>query len=87
MFVKFDALQNRVNLVYFYHKSNVPATGQKGKKKMKKIGENIEYVSFVFGSMAYVTVNIYEGKTFEECLKLRSPDIDGYVKNGKFVKV
>lgn len=54
---------------------------------MKKIGESIEYVSFVFGSMAYVTVNIYEGKTFEECLKLRSPDIDGYIKNGKFVKV
>ena len=44
-------------------------------------------MSFVFGSMAYVTVHIYEGKTFEECLKLRSPDIDGYVKNGKFVKV
>lgn len=57
------------------------------KKKMKKIEESIEYVSFAFGSMAYVTVDIYEGKTFEECLKLRSPDIDGYVKNGKFVKV
>lgn len=54
---------------------------------MKKIGETTVYVSFEFGSMAYVGVNLYEGKTFEECLKIRSDRIDGYIRDGKFIKI
>lgn len=45
------------------------------------------YVSFNFGSMAYVSVNIYEGKTLNECLKMRSEDIDGVIIDGLFVKI
>lgn len=56
-------------------------------QKMEKIGEEVVYVSFNFGSFAYVGVGIYEGKTFEECLRLRSADIDGYIKNGKFIEL
>lgn len=58
---------------------------------MKKIGYEVVYVSFSFGSFAYVGVDIYEGKTFEECLKIRSEEIDGYLKREKgeykFVKI
>lgn len=54
---------------------------------MKKIGETVVYVSFNFGSMAYVGVNLYEGKTLEECIRLRSENIDGYIKDGKYVKL
>lgn len=54
---------------------------------MKSIGRTTAYVSFSFGAMAYVGVELYEGKTFEECLKLRSPDIDGYIKDGKYIKI
>lgn len=36
------------------------------------------YVSFNFGGMAYLTVTLYEGKTLNECLKMRSDAIDGY---------
>ena len=46
---------------------------------MKKIGERTMYVGFNFGSYAYMTVAIYEGKTLEECIKLRSEDIDCYL--------
>ena len=45
------------------------------------------YVSFNFGSMAYVSVNIYEGKTLNECLKMRSEDIDGVIIDGLFVRI
>lgn len=44
------------------------------------------YVVFNSGVGAYVTVNIYEGKTLDECVKMRG-DIDGYILNGKYVKV
>ena len=54
---------------------------------MKKIGEWTVQVTFDFGSVAYVGVNIYEGKTFEECLKIRSEAIDGYIENGKYIKI
>ena len=56
-------------------------------QKMEKIGEEVVYVSFTFGGFAYVGVDIYEGKTFEECLRLRSENIDGYIKNGKFIEL
>lgn len=44
-------------------------------------------VAFAFGSVAYVTIKIHEGKTFEECLKMRSAEIVGYIKNGKYIKL
>ena len=43
-------------------------------------------VVFNFGGVAYVTVNIYEGKTLNECVKMRG-DIDGYILNGEYIKV
>ena len=54
---------------------------------MKKIGERTVQVTFTFGSVAYVGVYIYEGKTFEECLKIRSEAIDGYLEDGKYIKI
>ena len=54
---------------------------------MKKIGEREVQVTFTFGSVAYVGVNIYEGKTFEDCLKIRSEAIDGYLEDGKYIKI
>ena len=54
---------------------------------MKKIDERTVCVTFDFGSVAYVGVDIYEGKTFEECLKLRSEAIDGYIEDGKYIKI
>lgn len=54
---------------------------------MKKIGKKIMYVSFNFGSMAYLTITLYEGKSLEECIKLRSEDINGYIDGGKYIKL
>ena len=54
---------------------------------MKKIGSKNVQVTFDFGSVANVTVNLYEGKTFEECLKIRSEAIDGYIENSKYIKI
>ena len=54
---------------------------------MKKIGSKNVQVIFDFGSVANVTVNLYEGKTFEECLKMRSESIDGYVENGEYIRI
>ena len=48
---------------------------------MKKIEEKTMYVEFNFGnfgSFGHLTVTIYEGKTLEECIKLRSEDIIYY---------
>ena len=45
------------------------------------------YVSFKFGGMAYVSVDIYENKSLNECLKLRSEDIDGVIIDGLFIKI
>lgn len=54
---------------------------------MKKIGSKEVQVVFDFGSVANVTVNLYEGKTFKECLEMRSEAIDGYIENGKYIKI
>lgn len=54
---------------------------------MKKIGEVVVYVSFDFGGGAYVTVTLYEGKTFEECIRLRSEHIDGYIESGIYINL
>lgn len=45
---------------------------------MEKVGERIIYVLFNFGSYVYLTVNIYDGLTLDECVYLRSEDIDTY---------
>lgn len=56
--------------------------------RKRKIGNEEVYVKYNCGVCAYVFVNIYEGMTFEECLRLRSKDIDGYfLKNGKYIKL
>ena len=44
-------------------------------------------VVFNFGSVATVSVKMYEGKTLEECIRLRSKAIDGYIENGKYVEI
>lgn len=48
---------------------------------MKKVGERIIYVLFKFGSYSYITVDIYDGLTLDECVYLRSEDIDMYLDN------
>lgn len=45
------------------------------------------YVTFNFGSTAYLSVDIYEGKSLNECLKIRSEDIDGVIIDGLYVKI
>ena len=54
---------------------------------MKVIEIKEMQVVFNFGSVATVGVNIYEGKTLTECLKLRSQDIVGYISDKKYVKI
>lgn len=54
---------------------------------MKLIKTEVFYVLFNFGSTAYVGVNIYEGKTLNECIKLRSKDIVSYVSGDKWIDV
>lgn len=44
-------------------------------------------VSFSFGGMAYISVDIYEGKSLNECLKLRSGDIDGVIIDGLYISL
>lgn len=44
-------------------------------------------VVFNFGSVSTVSVRLYEGKTIEECIRLRSEKIDGYIENGKYIKI
>ena len=46
---------------------------------MKKVEERIMYVLFNFGSCVYLSVNIYDGLTLDECVYLRSEDIDMYL--------
>ena len=51
---------------------------------MKLVGKKVLQVVFSFGSVATVTVNLYEGKSLDECVKMRG-DIDGYILNGKYI--
>ena len=45
-------------------------------------------VCFDFGSIATVSVALHEGKTFEECLRMRSERIEEYLNdNGEWVKL
>ena len=56
---------------------------------MKKIEEKRMYVLFNFGSYVYLSVNIYDGLTLDECIYLRSEDIEEYYdeENKKWVKL
>lgn len=45
---------------------------------MGKVGERIIYVLFNFGAYVYLTVDIYDGLTFDECVYLRSEYIVEY---------
>lgn len=49
---------------------------------MKKVEERVMYVLFNFGSYVYLTVDIYDGLTLDECVYLRSEDIDMYLDDG-----
>jgi len=51
-------------------------------KEIKKM-----QVVFSFGSVAYVTIKIFEGLDLAECLKMRSEDICGYIENGKYITI
>ena len=44
-------------------------------------------VSFKFGGMSYVSVDIYDGKSLIECLKLRSNEIDGVIIDGLYINI
>lgn len=48
------------------------------KENLKKIDQKIMYVLFDFGSAAYIGVDIYDKLTLDECVYLRSEDIDEY---------
>lgn len=47
---------------------------------LEKVGERLIYVLFSFGSYVYVTVSIYDGLTLDECVYLRSEEIEAYYK-------
>ena len=51
----------------------------------KRIRTETAYVLFDFGSWAYVGVDIHEGNTFEQDLRIRSSAIVGYIRDHKFV--
>lgn len=44
-------------------------------------------VVFNFGSVATVSVRLYEGKTLEECIRMRSENIEGYILDGKYIEL
>lgn len=54
---------------------------------MKTICEKVVYVSFDFGVELWVTVTLYEEKTFEVCIRLRSEHIDGYIENDIYINL
>ena len=55
--------------------------------KMKVKETRTMQVSFKFGGMAYVSVDIYDGKSLNECLKLRSSEIDGVIIDGLYINI
>ena len=44
-------------------------------------------VVFNFGSVVTVSVKIHEGMPTNECIKLYSKDIVGYIENGKYIEI
>lgn len=51
------------------------------------IGSRTVQVHFKSGCVVYMSVDIYDGMTFENCLKLVSEDILGYIDNGVYIKL
>lgn len=49
--------------------------------------ERTMQVTFNFGSVATVKVKIYEDKSLNECLKMRSENIDGVIIDGLYIKI
>ena len=45
---------------------------------LKKVAEKTLYVLYNFGSYAFVSVSLYNGLTFDECVYLHSEKIDSY---------
>ena len=56
-------------------------------QKENVIGRERVYVMFNYGCCAYVGVTFYEGKSFEECLKLRDNSIESYLKDEKWINL
>lgn len=55
---------------------------------MLKVKEQkVMTVTFDFGSVSAITVTIYEGKTLNECLKMRSEHIDGVIIDGMYIAI
>lgn len=44
-------------------------------------------VVFNFGSVAYVTVTKKDDETIEDAIKRRSENIEGYIKDGKYIRL
>lgn len=44
-------------------------------------------VAMDFGSIVLMTVKIYEGKSLNECLRMRSERIDGAIIDGVYVAI
>lgn len=58
------------------------------KKSEARENKKVVTVCFDFGSIADVSVTLREGKTFEECLRMRSERIEEYLNdNGEWVKL
>lgn len=51
---------------------------------MKIRGRITLQVCFNFGSIAIVSVTLYENKSLEECIKMRSERIEEYLYDGKW---
>ena len=72
---------------------NIYKIGSKEKPTMTEeqkenvIGRERVYVMFDYGCCAYVGVTLYEGKSFEECLRLRDNSIESYFKDGKWINL
>lgn len=54
---------------------------------MKETGRITLQVCFDFGSIATVGVTLYENKSLEDCIKMRSERIEEYLYNGKWCKI
>lgn len=50
-----------------------------GGETMNKVKDIVMYVGFDFGSYVYLSVTLYEGKSIEECVKMRSDRIETYL--------
>lgn len=55
---------------------------------MLKIKETREmYVVFNFGGYVYMNIDIYEGLSLNECLKMESEDIKAVIIDGLYIKI